>query len=96
MPLELSRSPCGRTLAKEGYAPPSPCVPHLAGRGQPDAAGLPLEQFRTDLLLEISHLPAQGRLCGVQPPFGRVAEAAFLGHGNEIAQMPKLHVATHT
>jgi hypothetical protein len=27
----------------------------------------------------------------MQPPFGSVGEAAFLGNRNEIAQMPELH-----
>ncbi len=28
----------------------------------------------------------------MQPPFGRERKAAFLGDGDEVAQMPQLHV----
>jgi hypothetical protein len=31
----------------------------------------------------------------VQPPFGGIGEAAFLGDRNEIAQMPQFHGASH-
>jgi hypothetical protein len=62
-----------------------------SGGGKRHAAGLPIEQLHTDLSFQIANLPAQGRLGGVQSPFGGVQQAAFFSDGNEIAQVPELH-----
>src|SRR5258705_11319446 len=62
-----------------------------AGRGELDATRTALQQLDADLQLQITDLPAQRWLGRVQPPLGGVGEAAFLGHRNEIAQMPELH-----
>jgi hypothetical protein len=32
----------------------------------------------------------------MQPTLGSIGQAAFLGHRNEIAQMPKLHAFRYT
>src|SRR4051812_33289258 len=62
-----------------------------AGCGELDAACTALQQLDADLELQIADLPAQRWLRRVQPPLGRMGEAALLGHGNEIAKVAKLH-----
>ena len=62
-----------------------------AGRGERDAARAALQQWDADLEFEVADLPAQRWLRGMQPPFGGIGQAAFLGNGNEIAQVAQLH-----
>ena len=69
---------------------------YAAGSGQRDAARAALQQFDADLQFQIADLPAQRRLRRVQPPLGRIGQAALLGNRNEIAQMPQLHGSIHT
>src|SRR5882672_8192192 len=66
------------------------------GRSELDATRTALQQLDADLELQITDLPAQRWLGRVQPPLGGVGEAALLSHRNEIAQMPELHLCTHT
>src|SRR2546425_476031 len=49
------------------------------------------QQLGPDLVLQIANLPAQRGLGGVEPALGGGREAAFLGHGHEITQVPQLH-----
>ena len=63
----------------------------LARSGQLDAMNAARQQLGPDLVLQIANLPAQRGLGGVEPALGGGREAAFLGHGHEITQMPQLH-----
>src|ERR1700674_4748552 len=56
-----------------------------------DAPHAPDHKLSANLVLEIPHLPAQGRLSRVQSPFGRNRQAALLGDGDEITKMSQLH-----
>jgi hypothetical protein len=58
-----------------------------AGGGQLDPARAPRQQLRPDLQLEIAQLAAERGLCRMQPLLGRKRDAAFLGDGNEIAEV---------
>ena len=58
------------------------------GRGQLDASNCANEELGADLSFEIAYLPAERRLRGVQPFFGRQRNAALLGDRNEIAKVP--------
>src|SRR5882724_6432393 len=60
-------------------------------RGQLDAARPANQQLNAQLQFEVVDLPAQRRLCGMQPLLRRHGQAAFLGHGHEVAQVSKLH-----
>ena len=64
-----------------------------AGFGQRDTVRTPLQQLHADFGLEVTDLPAQRRLRGMQPLLRRQLEAAALGHGDEVAEMPQLHDA---
>ena len=64
----------------------------LAAAIQLNRVVLALEQRRTQLLLQILDLPAQRRLRDVQP-LGGAGEALLVGHGDEVAQVAKLHAA---
>ena len=61
------------------------------GVGQLDAARPADEERRADLDLQIAKLAAERGLGGMQPLLGRDGDAALLGHGDEIAEMPELH-----
>jgi hypothetical protein len=63
--------------------------------GQLDASHAPGHQRGADLVLEIPDLPAQRRLRRVQLLHGGDREAARLGDGDEIAQMPQLQSPSH-
>src|SRR6185436_19997079 len=60
-------------------------------RGELHAARDTLEQWTADLALQVEDLTAQGRLRDPQS-LGRAPEVQLLGHRDEIAEMPKLHV----
>jgi hypothetical protein len=60
---------------------------HAARRSQGNAARPAFQQLYPEFDFQIADLPAERRLGGVQPPLGGIADAAFLGHRNEIAQM---------
>jgi hypothetical protein len=62
---------------------------HPARCGQRNAARPTLQELDADLELQITNL--QRGLRRMQPPFRRIGEAALLGDGDEIAQMPQLH-----
>jgi hypothetical protein len=51
------------------------------------------QKLDADLQLQIADLPAKRGLRRVKPSIGCDREAAFFGHGNEIAKMPELHIA---
>ena len=61
-----------------------------SGIGELDAGARAHEQFRTELVLELAHRPAQRRL-GDEQQVGRFREAAGLGHADEVAQRPEVH-----
>ncbi len=63
-----------------------------AGKGQLDAARAAHEELGADFQLEVTQLPAQGGLRGVQPLLGGDREAALFGDGDKIAKMTQLHV----
>src|ERR1700759_4256873 len=63
----------------------------LAGRGQFDATRAAAHQGSADFLFEIPDLPAQRRLRGMELLLGSHRQAAGIGHGDEVAQVPKLH-----
>ena len=50
----------------------------------------PLEQRRLQLVLEVVHLAAERGLGDTQAR-GRAREVQFLGHRDEVAQMPQFH-----
>jgi hypothetical protein len=62
-----------------------------SGRGERDATRATLQQRHANLEFEVADLPAQRRLRGMEPPLGGIGQAAFLGNGNEIAQVAQLH-----
>jgi hypothetical protein len=64
--------------------------------GELDAARAALQQFDADLQLQVAYLPTERRLSCMQPPLRSICEAALLGHGDEIAQVPQFHSYTHT
>src|SRR5438552_13449921 len=71
----------------------SQCQPGMiekcpAGRRQLDASNAPNKELSADFHFQIAYLPAEGRLRGVQPAFGREGDAALLGDRYEIAQVP--------
>src|SRR6266481_8233148 len=48
-------------------------------------------QLNADFRFEIADLPAERRLRGVQLLLGGNGQAAGIGHGDEVAEMPQLH-----
>src|SRR4029077_4191559 len=62
-----------------------------AGRGERNATCAALQQRDANLEFQVADLPAQRWLRGMEPPFGGIGQAAFLGNSNEIAQMAQLH-----
>ena len=64
---------------------------HGTDLGRANAARKPLKQANTEFLLQEFDLLAERRLCDAEL-FGGVREAAVIGDGNEIAQMPEFHV----
>ena len=60
----------------------------LACSGQFDAMHAAAHQLDPNLVFEIVDLAAEGRLLCVQPFLSRERQAALLGNGDEIAQMP--------
>jgi hypothetical protein len=64
---------------------------HGTDFGRVNAARKALKQPNAKLLLQELDLLAEGRLCDAQL-FGGAREAAVIGDGNEIAQMPEFHV----
>ena len=61
-----------------------------AGRGQPDAAGEPLEQRAAELRLERADLLGERRLGDAEPPRG-ARERALLDHGQKRREPPQVH-----
>jgi hypothetical protein len=61
---------------------------HAPRRRQFDAARAASEQLHAELQLEIVELAAQRRLCRMQPPLRCDRHAPFLGHRDEIPEMP--------
>ena len=93
----VSRAP--RVLDRGGrLRERKPCViqERAACLRQFDTARAAPEQLCADFLFEVAHLPAEGGLRGVQPPFGGKLQAAFLGDGNEVTKMPQLHRRPYT
>ena len=78
----VERQPC---MIEEGLA---------RGR-QFDAARAAGQQLRADFMFEIANVPAERRLCGVQPLLGGKRQAADVRHGDEVTEMPQLHIAYH-
>jgi hypothetical protein len=64
---------------------------HGTDLGRANAARKPLKQANAEFLLQEFDLLAERRLCDAEL-FGGVREAAVIGDGNEIAQMPEFHV----
>jgi hypothetical protein len=64
-----------------------------AGGGQPNPAGRPLEQGRTELGLQRLDRGGQSRL-GDLHAGGRAGEVSLLGDGHEVLQRPQLHSAS--
>ena len=64
---------------------------HLAGGRELDAARGAVEQRLAELGLEAADLLRERRLRDVQP-LGGAAEVPLLGDGDEVAQVPELHV----
>ncbi len=62
----------------------------LAGAGQRDAAGRPLDQRRPQLPLELADLLRQRRLRDVAAQRG-AREVALVGERDEVAQLPQFH-----
>jgi hypothetical protein len=58
------------------------------GGSQFDAAHAAYHQPNADLVFEISDLPAQRRLRGVQSSFGSERQAALFGNRDEITKVP--------
>jgi hypothetical protein len=57
--------------------------------GKFHAAGGPHQKLDADRMFQIPYVPAERRLGGVQAPLGGDSQAAFLRHGNEIAEVTK-------
>ncbi len=62
-----------------------------AGGGELNTARAALHQRHSQLDLEVTHLPAQGWLGGVQTLLGGNREAALFGDGNEVAKVAQFH-----
>src|SRR5579883_2307034 len=67
----------------------------LARCGQLDAPSTSGEERRPHLIFEVSDLPAQRRLGGMQPLFRRDRKTALLGDRDEIPKMAQLHAQPH-
>src|SRR5712671_2252050 len=63
----------------------------FSGRRQFDAMRAAVDQLHADFRFEIADLPAERRLRGVQRLLGGHGQAAGIGHGDEVAEMPQLH-----
>jgi hypothetical protein len=50
-----------------------------------------MHQLNADFPLEIADLPAERRLGGIQLALGGNGQAAGIGNGDEVMEMPKLH-----
>lgn len=71
---------------------------HLTGREKRHPFRRANEELRSDLALERSDLPTDGRLCHVEALCG-ASDIALLGDGNEVAYLGEAHVydcAEHT
>jgi len=73
------RSTCPRLLEERA-----------AGDGERDAALRAVEELDAQLLLELAHLLADGRLRDVKP-VGCTAEVQLLGDRHEVPEMTKFH-----
>src|SRR5262245_43161537 len=62
-----------------------------AGFGQLDTARLATEELHVKLTLDRLELLTERRLLHAKP-FGRSRDVRFLSDGDEVAQMPQLHV----
>jgi hypothetical protein len=67
---------------------------HLAGLGEPAALRGPVQQPRTQLLLEATNLAAQRRLGDVQF-LGRTTEVLLLGDDGEVPHQAQIEVSGH-
>src|SRR6201993_947620 len=63
----------------------------LAGRRQLNTVSATIYQLSADFLFEIPDLPAERRLGRVELLLGGNGQAACIGHGDEVAEMPELH-----
>src|SRR5690349_19640597 len=61
------------------------------GRRQLNTVSATEDQLNADLLFEVPDLPAERWLGSVQLLFGGDGQTAGIGHGDEVAEMPKLH-----
>src|SRR5437660_264528 len=90
--LGVSSAPSARCGSFDlGQRQPGVIEEDTASGREFDAPRAPDHKLSADLVLEIPHLPAQGRLSRVQSPFGRNRQAALLGDGDEITKMSQLH-----
>jgi len=63
----------------------------FSGRRKLNAVSATMHQLNPDLLFEIPDLPAERRLGGVELLLGGNGQAASVGNGDEVAEMPELH-----
>jgi hypothetical protein len=47
--------------------------------------------LNADFLFEVADLPAERRLGGIQLTLGGNGQAAGIGHGDEVTEMPEFH-----
>jgi hypothetical protein len=64
---------------------------HAPCRGQLNATRAADQKLHPKLAFEIVDLAAEGRLRGMQPLLRGHRQAAFLGDGDEVAEVPELH-----
>jgi hypothetical protein len=76
-----------------GQQPPRPTKQFVTVSGQNDLATDPIEQPHAQLLLQVSDLPGEGRLGPVQAAGGE-RDAARVGDGHEVPEVPELHRST--
>ena len=89
-PAELSAVPPLLLLCLEDRA--SRMVEkRFAGRRQFDAVSAAVYQLNADFPFEIADLPAERWLGRVELLLGGNGQAACIGHGDEVAEMPELH-----
>jgi hypothetical protein len=68
---------------------------HPAGFGELHLALRPVEQLHLQLVLQLAHLVAQGRLAQVKPLCGP-PEVQRLGERDDIAEVAQFHAAIYT
>ena len=81
----------GRARLTVGQDLTGPGEKSLAGAGEHHLVAGPVEQGRTELVLERGHRAADRGLGHVQAG-GGAGEPAFLGHAHHVAKLMQLHV----